>query len=90
MKTRRIVLTLLVILVLAGSTMALTSSNFSVPWLQNLSGSGGSTMKTTYYTADVTIGQTTIFSSHTDKFTAIMGYWTAFPLGAVFLPLITR
>lgn len=89
MKTKRVVLIFL-ILVLAGSSLAMASVNFAVHWLQNLSGSGGPIMSSPMYHSAVTIGQTAISQAKTDKFSVFMGFWSAFPLLGVFLPLIMR
>lgn len=89
MKTKRMVVILL-ILVLAVSSLAMASVNYAIHWLQNLSGSGGPIMSSPMYHSAVTVGQTAIFQSKTDKFGVYMGFWGAFPLLGVFLPLIMR
>ncbi len=42
------------------------------------------------YHSALTVGQTAIFQSQTEKFGVFMGFWSAFPLLGVFLPLIMR
>lgn len=90
MKTKRILLILLLLVVLAGSTLAMASANYAIHWLQNLSGSGGPIMSSPLYHSALTVGQTAIFKSQTEKFAVFMGFWSAFPLSAVFLPVIVR
>lgn len=90
MNVKRMVLILLILVVLAGSSLAMASVDFSVHWLQNLSGSGGPIMSSPQYHSALTVGQTAIFKSQSEKFAVFMGFWSAFPLNAVFLPVIVR
>lgn len=89
MNTKRVVLILL-ILALAGSSLAMASVSYAIHWLLNMSGSGGPIMSSPQYHSALTVGQTAIFQSKTDKFSIFMGFWSAFPLSAVFLPVIVR
>lgn len=90
MRTRRVTLILLVLIVVLGSNLAMASANYAVHWLQNLSGSGGPIMSSPMYHSAVTVGQTAIYKSQSEKFGAFMGFWSAFPLSAIFLPVIVR
>ena len=92
MKRTKILLALLIIfLLLTGSALAMSSTNYKLDWFVPLTGSGGSEMSSTNYKAYVTIGQTAIGASASTNYGACLGYWCGqLPGGRLHLPLILR
>ena len=94
MKTKSIaaVLAVLVLVVLvAGSALAMSSANYRLDWYVQLSGGGGGSASSASYAVNFTTGQTAAGSSSSTNYAAGLGYWYgAGNQYAIFLPLVLR
>ena len=86
---------LLVVLVLAallaGNALAMSSTNYRLDWLVQLSGGGGGPSSSTAYAANFTVGQTVARLSSSASYKAGLGYWSG--VGSpyrIYLPLILK
>ena len=90
MKRTICLMTLLVLLLLTGSVLAMSSGNYRLDWFTPLTGSGG-TANSAHYAAHFTVGQIAIAASTSANYTSCLGYWCG---GAseyrIYLPLVLR
>ena len=70
-----ILLTLAVLLLVAGGVLAMSSANYRLDWFTPLTGGGGGPANSTNYAANFTVGQSAIGFSASDNYTAGMGFW---------------
>ncbi len=89
--TKIALLTVVVCLLVAGSVLAMSSTNYSLDWFTPGTSGGGGTSTSTNYAADFTVGQSAIGSGSSTNYTATLGYWAGLPsYFRVFLPLTIK
>jgi len=91
MKRTMILLTLAALFLLAGSALAMFSTNYRLDWFTPLTGGGGGAAGSANYAVNLTIGQTSIGAASSSSYQACLGYWcgTEGPW-RVYLPLVLR
>lgn len=90
MKRIAILLTLAVLLLLAGRALAMSSANYRLDWFTPLTGSGGPA-SSAHYAINFTVGQTAIGSSSSTNYRICLGYWCgAAGQYGIYLPLVLR
>ena len=94
MKTKRLVAILVVlvlVLLVAGSALAMSSTNYKLDWYVTLSGGGGGPSSSTSYAANFTIGQVAAGASSSTNYKAGLGYWYgAGGQYSIFLPVVLK
>lgn len=100
MKRTAILLTVLAILFLVGSALAMRSDNYWLDWYVMLTGGGGGATDSTNYAANLTIGQTARGLSSNTNYSVGLGYWygaaptpttpTPPPAPPIYLPIILK
>ena len=91
MKQATILLTLIVLLLLAGSAMAMSSTNYRLDWFTPLTSGGGGAASSTNYAVNLTIGQAAIGGSSSANYAVGLGYWYgAAAQYKIFLPIVLR
>ena len=91
MRRTSLLLTLIVFVALAGSTLAMSSTNYRLDWLTPLTGSGGGPAGSASFAVDLTVGQTVIGDAASLHYQVCLGYWCG--TGGrwrVYLPLVLR
>jgi hypothetical protein len=82
---------LLCVLVLIGSVLAMSSTNYRLDWFTPLTGGGGGPAGSTNYAVNLTVGQTASGAASSPSYQACLGYWCG--TGGqwrVYLPLVVR
>jgi len=75
MKRITILLAVIALLLLvAGSALAMSSTNYRMDWFIPMTGGGG-TSSSAEYAANFTVGQTVVGASASDHFGSGLGYW---------------
>jgi hypothetical protein len=89
MKRTTIFLAVVAFLLLAGSVLAMGSTNYRLDWFTPGTGGGGGPASSTNYAVNFTIGQTASGLSSSANYGAGLGYWYG-GLGGykIYLPLI--
>jgi hypothetical protein len=89
MKRTTIFLAVVAFLLLAGSVLAMGSTNYRLDWFTPGTGGGGGPAGSTNYAVNFTIGQTASGLSSSANYGAGLGYWYG-GLGGykIYLPLI--
>jgi hypothetical protein len=90
MKYIRIFFALTALLLLAGSILAMSSTNYRLDWFIPLTGAGGGPVDSSHYAVNFTIGQSAIGACSSTNYGAGLGYWYGIGEYRVFLPLILR
>jgi hypothetical protein len=93
MKKSTPLLTLVVLILLAGSALAMSSDNYRLDWFTPLTGGGGGAANSTNYAVNFTVGQTAIGISSSTNYGTRLGYWcdtTAAGQFRIYLPLVLR
>jgi hypothetical protein len=94
MKTKLLVALLaglLVIVLLTGAVLAMSSPSYRLDWFVNLSGAGGGPANSAGYAANFTIGQNAASAAASMNYHAGLGYWAAFPFKfSIYLPVIVK
>jgi hypothetical protein len=91
MRRISMLLTLIVLLVLAGSALAMSSANYRLDWFTPMTGGGGGPASSANYAVNFTVGQTVIGSASSSSYQACLGYWCgAGGLWRVYLPLVLK
>ena len=77
MKTRLVATigALVVLCLLAGGALAMSSANYRLDWFTPLTGSGGGAAGSANYATNLTIGQAAIGGSSSANYAAGLGYW---------------
>ena len=79
-------------LLMTGSALAMSSSNYHLDWFTPMTARGGGAAGSAHFIANVTVGQTVIGNSTSDHFGSGLGFWygllSEFPHN--FLPLVMR
>jgi len=90
MKRKVILLTLAVLLLLTGSALAMSSTNYRLDWFTPLTGGGGGPASSAHYAVNFTVGQSAIGASTSTNYGGCLGYWCGIREYRVYLPLILR
>src|SRR5512137_2270644 len=95
MRRISMLLTLIVLLTLVGSALAMSSASYRLDWYTPLTGGGGGSASSASYAVNLTVGQTAIGPAASSSYRAGLGYW--YGLGEViaqqfrsFLPAVSR
>ncbi len=91
MKRMTILLSLVVLLSLADSALAMSSTNHRLDWFIPMIGGGGPA-SSTHYAVNFTVGQAVIGATSSTNHGVGLGYWygTDVCLRCLYLPLIMR
>ena len=90
MKRITLFLILVLVLILAGSVLAMRSTNYQLDWFTPLTGSGGKAWSTNY-AVNFTVGQSVIGTGSSANYAGCLGYWCgAGDEHEIYLPLILR
>ncbi|MCB8981672.1 MAG: hypothetical protein H6657_30050 [Ardenticatenaceae bacterium] len=92
-KNRSTILALVLLFLLCGSLLAMSSTNYQVNWMVPLSGGGGGHASSTTYLADYTVGQTAVGGASSSSYQARLGFWPSAGGSSrytLYLPLITK
>lgn len=90
MKRITLFLILVLLLVLAGSALAMESTNYQLNWFTPLTGGGGNS-NSTNYAVNFTVGQSVIGTGSSTNYEGCLGYWCG--TGSehhIYLPQILR
>ena len=95
MKQTAILLALAAFLLLTGSVLAMSSTNYRLDWYVPLTGGGGGPSSSTNYAVNFTVGQSVIGASSSTDYAAGLGYWYGAVADAMeghgtYLPLILK
>ncbi len=91
MKRTAVLLALVILLLLAGHTLAMSSTNYRLDWFVPLTGGGGGPVSSTHYAVNFTVGQSVIGSFSGTNYSGCLGYWCgAAGQYRVYLPLVLR
>lgn len=74
MRRARLFLTLILFLLLVGSALAMSSSNYRLDWFTPLTAGGGGAARSASYTAHFTVGQMSATALSSAKYGGCMGY----------------
>jgi hypothetical protein len=75
MKRTAILLTLVTLLLLAASALAMSSASYRLDWFTPLTSSGGGPASSASYVINLTVGQTIIGDSANEQHQVGLGYW---------------
>ena len=82
---------LVVLCLLAGSALAMSSINYRLDWFTPLTGGGGGAASSTNYAVNLTIGQAAIGGSSSANYAVGLGYWYGAAVQyKIFLPIVLR
>ena len=82
---------LLVVLLLVGTVVAMTSTNYGLNWFVNLTGAGGGRSSSTNYIANFTISQNAVGVSTSTNYSAGLGFWAESPfVYSIYVPAVKK
>ena len=82
---------LVVLCLLAGGALAMSSTSYRLDWFTPLTGGGGSAASSTNYAINLTIGQAAIGSSASTNYKVGLGYWYGVEQQfRVYLPIVLK
>jgi hypothetical protein len=92
MKRTTILLVAIILLLVAGSALAMSSSNFRLDWFTPMTGAGGGLASSANYAVNFTVGQTVVGASASEHFGSGLGYWVGLLSELIrnFLPLVLK
>lgn len=92
MKHAMILSILMILLLVAGSALAMSSPNYRLDWFTPMTGGGGGPASSTTYAANFTVGQTVIGASASENYGSGLGYWYGLLDNILrnLLPLVTK
>ncbi|MCP4541950.1 MAG: hypothetical protein GY832_32885 [Chloroflexi bacterium] len=91
MKRNTFLMTLVVLLLLASSALAMSSDNYRLDWFTPMTGSGGQGLSSANYAANFSVGQTAVGASSSANYEGCLGYWCRADTGHyIYLPLVLR
>lgn len=97
MKRIVILLALVIVLLLAGRALAMSSPNYRLDWFTPLTGGGGGSANSAQYDAGFTVGQSAIGASASTGYQVCLGYWCGLveaegvvPYHQIHLPFVLR
>ena len=89
-KTIALLVVLLCIL-LTGSVLAMSSTNYRLDWFTPLTSGGGGAASSTNYAVNLTMGQAAIGGSSSASYAAGLGYWYGVEQQLrVYLPIVLK
>jgi len=89
MKRISILLALVIVLVLAGSVLAMSSTHYLMNWFVPMTGSGGGEISSAHCAIDFTVGQSVGDTSSSTNHGGCLGYWCGTQvLRKVYLPAL--
>jgi hypothetical protein len=84
-------LAVLLCILLTGSALAMSSTNYRLDWFTPLTSGGGGAASSTNYAVNLTVGQTAIGPSSSTNYQVGLGYWYgAAAQYKIFLPIVLR
>jgi hypothetical protein len=91
MKRITFLVILVVLLLLASSTLAMSSENYRLDWFTPMTGNGGDKIDSANYAVNFTVGQSVIGASSSTSYEGCLGYWCGTAVEhSVYLPLVMR
>ena len=90
MKRITFLLALIILSLLAGSVLAMSSDNYRLDWFTPLTGGGGGPNSSAHYAVNVTVGQSVIGASASANYRVGLGYWYGIGGYRIYLPLVVR
>ena len=66
---------LIILLLWAGSALAMSSPNYRLDWYTSMTGGGGGPASSAHYAANFTVGQTVVGASASEHYGSGLGYW---------------
>ena len=83
---------LMILLLVAGSALAMSSPNYRLDWFTPMTGGGGGPSSSATYAANFTVGQTVIGASASENYGSGLGYWYGLLDNILrnLLPLVTK
>lgn len=92
MRRARLFLTLILFLLLVGSALAMSSSNYRLDWFTPLTGAGGGAVRSANFAVHLTVGQMASTALSSANYGGCIGYWCreGAELYKVYLPLVVR
>jgi hypothetical protein len=82
---------LVLLLVLSGSLLAISSANYRLDWYTPMTTGGGGNAGSTHYAIQFSVGQTATTQSTSTNFKAAMGFWYGIDRGTkLYLPIIAK
>ncbi len=85
------ILVMLILLLLAGRALAMSSTSYRLGWFVPLTGGGGGPASSANYAVNFTVGQSAIGGEQSTNYRACLGYWCgAVGQHRVYLPLVLR
>ncbi|HOT92655.1 MAG TPA: hypothetical protein PLJ78_17035 [Anaerolineae bacterium] len=95
MKRTAILVAVLLLLLLTGRALAMSSANYRLDWFTPLTGGGGGPMQSPNYAVNFTVGQSAVGTSAGTNYGGCLGYWCGITgaVGAhyrIYLPLVLR
>ena len=86
-----VLLALTAILLLAGSALAMSSTNYRLDWFTPMTGGGGAPASSASYAVNFTVGQMAIGASSSANYGVGLGYWYgAAAQFRIFLPVVLK
>lgn len=86
-----ILLALVVVLLLAGRALAMSSANYRLDWFVPLTGGGGGPASSAHYAINFTVGQSAIGMASSSNYGGCLGYWCGAAVEyRIYLPLVLR
>ena len=84
-------MTLVVLLLLASSALAMSSENHRLDWFTPMTGNGGDEVDSANYAANFAVGQSVIGASSSASYEGCLGYWCGTGIEyEICLPLVLR
>lgn len=92
MKRIMILLLLVAMLLMASTSLAISSPNFHLDWFTPMTGGGGGPASSTQYAINFTVGQTVVGASASEHYGSGLGYWYGLLSYIIhnFLPLVMK
>jgi len=91
MRRISMLLTLIALLALVGSALAMSSDNYRLDWFTPLTSNSGGATGSASYAANLTVGQIAIGSASSSSYQACLGYWCGMERQwRVYLPLVIK
>jgi hypothetical protein len=85
-----VLLGLAALLLLTGSVLAMSSTNYALDWYVQLTGNGGPA-GSAGYAINLTVGQTAIGGPTTStSYSACLGYWCGTDRNRIYLPAVMK
>jgi len=84
-------LAVLLCILLTGSALAMSSTNYKLDWFTPLTSGGGGAASSANYAVNLTIGQAAIGASAGNDYRVGLGYWHGVAIDhKIFLPVVLR